>query len=302
MNRKTLAAAFLGAVVLTGCSVETETNEQAIDYDYDMFSGTTEKESCVAPGQRSWLDVNDYGVVLPADTRTFEFAGTPDAGRPGGFLVKEGAEAGPITVSAAGNITMLVSGVAAFDLTTNCDTLDAFWRKVGRKYAADTPEGWRRMLGVVVQQPLDRAMDAAAKPYTWEQLSGDNNIKQAWEKEVARLAQEFVKEQTGAEYFTNFKLTLQMPVPPASLQDAKTAKEVAAQRNEAQIAENTRAATESEQIKKLVEILGRDGAVAWKAAQLQAEVLMKAVERGQLQVYVAGNGALNVAPKGGSLQ
>ncbi|MBB5081327.1 hypothetical protein [Nonomuraea endophytica] len=285
MTRKYIPAAILALAALTACSVTTETNEQAIDYDYDMFSGTTKKESCVAPGQRSMLDINDYGVVLPADLRTFEFAGSADPKNPNAVVVKEGAETGPITVSAAGNITMLVSGVASFNLTTDCATLDEFWRNIGRKYAADTPDGWRRMLSVVVQQPLDRAMDAAAKAYTWEQLSGDNTVKQNWEKAVADSLPGFIQEQTGKQYFTNFKLTLQMPMAPPSLQDAKTAKEVANQRNEAQKAENTRALTELDQIKALKDVLGIEGAVLWRA-----------VEKGQLQVYVTGDGKVNVTP------
>ncbi|MFC3985484.1 SPFH domain-containing protein [Streptosporangium jomthongense] len=276
MPRKFAPAGLLAVVVLvTGCSITTDTNERGLDYDYDSWSGEKSLEGCVEPGQRAWQDINDPGVVLPADQRSFEFTNGATA------------ESKPITVVSKDNLEMSVEGVATFYLTGDCKTLDDFYRKIGQKFRADTEEGWARMLGVYVKQPLDRAMDAAAKKYPWKDLFANPQVKQTWENEVASLASQFIKEQAGADYFTGFKFTLQQPQPPQKVRDALAEAQEAIEQNAAQKNKNEQVKTELESIKDLVKVLGPNG-----------YVLYEALKRGQITVVpVPADGAVNIAPK-----
>ncbi|MET8006285.1 SPFH domain-containing protein [Nonomuraea glycinis] len=268
-----LAAAALLAV--TACSITTDTNEVGLDYDYDSWSGTTTKEGCVPPGQRAWQDINDPGYVYPADQRSFDFS------------ANDGAESKPITVVSKDNLEMSVAGVSTFYLNQDCDTLATFHDKIGKKFAADTDEGWKRLLGVYIKQPLDRAMDAAAKKYAWKQLYADPAIKQAWETEVATLAQQFIKEQAGADYFTQFRFTLQQPQPPANVSKALASAQEAIEQNAAQKNKNEQVKTELESIKELVEVLGPEGYVLYQA--------MKDGKVSLVPVPIGSN--VNVTPK-----
>ncbi|MGA4995843.1 SPFH domain-containing protein [Nonomuraea bangladeshensis] len=276
-TRNTSAALLAAAALLavTACSVTTDTNEVGLDYDYDSWAGETTIEGCVSPGQRAWQDINDVGVIYPADQRSFDFSDNA------------GAESKPITVVSKDNLEMSVAGVATFYLNQDCKALQAFHEKVGKKFAADTPEGWARLLSVYIKQPLDRAMDAAAKKYDWKQLFADPAIKQAWETEVGTLAQQFIKEQAGADFFTQFRFTLQQPQPPQNVRTALAAAQEAVEQNAAQKNRNEQVQTELQSIKELVKVLGPEG-----------YVLYQAMKDGKVQIVPVPVGSnVNVAPK-----
>lgn len=283
MNRKLLPAVGLAALALTGCSITTDTNQVGLDYDYDSWSGAKTLEGCVSPGTRAWQDINDPGVAYPADQRSFEF----QSSQKDPSVPVEGAESVSLGVVSKDNLEMSVAGVATFYLNQDCKTLQAFSEKIGQKYAADTNEGWARMLGVYIKQPLDRAMDAAAKKYEWKQLFADPAIKQAWETEVAALAQQFIKEQAGADFFTQFRFTLQQPQPPQKVRDALASAQQAIEENAAQANKNEQIDTELQSIERLVKVLGPQG-----------YVLYQAIKDGKVTIVPVPMGsAVNVNPK-----
>ncbi len=284
MNRRyTVTGLALAALLASGCAITTDTNERGLDYDYDSWSGEKTLEGCVEPGQRAWQDINDPGVALPADQRSFEFRPDPRDPR----VPAPGAESTSIGVVSKDNTEMSVEGVATFYLTKDCKTLESFWRTIGQKYAADTDEGWNRMLGVYVKQPLDRAMDAAAKKYPWKDLYANPQVKQAWENEVSGLASQFIKEQAGADYFSGFKFTLQQPQPPQKVRDALASAQEAIEQNAAQKNRNEQVKTEIQSIKELVDVLGPSG-----------YVLYQAIKDGKVSIVpVPVGSAVNVSPK-----
>ncbi|WP_433542053.1 SPFH domain-containing protein (plasmid) [Streptosporangium sandarakinum] len=272
--KKTLAIAAV-ALFASACSITTDTNEVGLDYDYDSWSGEKVLEGCVPPGNRAWQDINDPGFAYPADQRSFDFSDS------------QGAESKPITVVSKDNLEMSVAGVATFYLNQDCKTLQAFHEKIGQKFAANTDEGWARLLGVYIKQPLDRAMDAAAKKYDWKQLFADPAIKQAWETEVATLAQQFIKEQAGSEFFSQFRFTLQQPQPPQNVRNALAAAQEAVEQNAAQRNKNEQVKTELQSIKELVSVLGPEG-----------YVLYQAMKDGKVQIVPVPIGSnINVTPK-----
>ncbi|SEG78166.1 SPFH domain / Band 7 family protein [Nonomuraea solani] len=273
MKRIALPACLLAATMATGCSITTpQPDQKGIVYDAGMFSDTT-FQNCIDPGSRDVSGPGDQGFVYPNGQRTFEFAN------------KDSAESKPLTVVTKDNLEMTVSGVATFSLTTDCGTLRKFHEQIGLKFKAYEDEGWNRLLGVYIGQPLDRAMDAAAKAYGWKDLFSNPTIKQEWEKSVATYAAQFIKEQGGEGFFGGFSVTLQQPQPPQGVRDALASAQQAVEENTAQKAKNEKARTEMEAIKALVEVLGPEGAVMWQA-----------VKDGRVS-FVVSDGGVSVAPK-----
>lgn len=274
MKPRTLSAIAVLAVAVTACSITTpEPDQKGIVYDAGAFSDTT-FQNCVEPGARDVSDWGDKGFVYPNGQRTFEFA------------AKKDAESKPLTVVTKDNLEMTVSGVATFSLTTDCVTLRKFHEQIGLKFKAYENDGWNRLLGVYIGQPLDRAMDAAAKAYGWKDLFSNPTIKQEWERSVATYAAQFIKEQGGAGFFGGFSVTLQQPQPPQGVRDALASAQQALEENAAQKNKNERAKTELESIKQLVDVLGPQGAVLWQA-----------IKDGRISFVVANGGNVAVTPK-----
>lgn len=274
MTPRTLTAGLLAAALITGCSITTpEPDQKGIVYDAGMFSDTT-FQNCINPGSRDVSGWGDQGFVYPNGQRTFEFAD------------KQGAESKPLTVVTKDNLEMTVSGVATFSLTTDCATLRKFHEQIGLKFKAYENGGWDRLLGVYIGQPLDRAMDAAAKAYGWKDLFSNPAVKQEWEKSVATYAAQFIKEQGGAGFFGTFSVTLQQPQPPQGVRDALASAQQAVEENAAQKNKNEKSKTELESIKQLVDVLGPQG-----------YVIFKAIQDGRVQIVVTNGQAVTVTPK-----
>jgi hypothetical protein len=275
MSRNIRPLGLLAAALLVaGCSITTpEPDQKGIVYDAGMFSDTT-FQNCINPGSRDVSGPGDQGFVYPNGQRTFEFA------------EKNGAESGSLTVVSKDNLEMTVAGVATFSLTTDCKTLQKFHEQIGLKFRAYEDDGWNRLLGVYIGQPLDRAMDAAAKEYGWKDLFSNPQIKQEWERKVAAFAAQFIQEQGGAGFFGGFSVTLQQPQPPQGVRDALASAQQAVEENAAQKNKNAKAATELESIKALVKVLGRENAVMWRA-----------IQDGRVQIIIADGQAVAVTPK-----
>jgi hypothetical protein len=130
-------------------------------------------------------------------------------------------------------------------------------------------------------------MDAAAKKYDWKQLFADPAIKQARETEVGTLAQQFIKEQAGADFSAQFRFTLQQPQPPQNVRTALASAQEAIEQNAAQKNRNEQVKTELQSIKELVEVLGPEG-----------YVLYQAMKDGNVQIVPVPVGSnVNVTPK-----
>jgi hypothetical protein len=285
------AAGILGATLaLNGCTtINTQPDEAGLVYDAGPISNT-EFDTCVGPSTRAWDGPGDLHYTYPFGQRTFDFSGG------------EGADGNPISVVTKDNVTMTVAGVATFALNTECETLRQFHERIGIKFHAwmedgQTTDGWRNMLNVYLKQPLDKAMDAVSKKYSYKELYSDPSVKEAWEEEVGSLASRFIKDQAGAEFFCqpsytgkgecgNAVLTLQTPIPPENIRAALTAEQEAVAQNNAQKQRNETVRTELESIRELVEVLGPQG-----------YVLYKAIEEGQVSVVpVPAGSGINITP------
>ena len=75
----------------------------------------------------------------------------------------------------------------------------------------------------------------------------------------------YVRQQMGDDFFVDFRVTLQKPIIPADLQAANEAKQVAIQQNLAQEERNATINTEIDSIQDLVDVLGIEGYLIYKA-------------------------------------
>lgn len=222
MNKSTKVATAIGVagVVLmgTGCSINTNSDEIGLIYDAGVFSSTTFEE-CVQPGNREYHGPGDKEYTYPAGQRSYAFGEA------------ESDDTGTLSMVSSDNLTMQVAGIMTFQLNTNCDSLQDFHEKIGLKYNAYDSSGWNDMLAHYLLQPLDRAVDAAAKEYEWQDMFNNAEVKEEWEDRVGELTAQYINEMGGGDYFCsptadlseecgNPKLTLQQPQIPSDTAQA----------------------------------------------------------------------------------
>ena len=255
----TALAAVLGLVVVAGCSsVNTQADEQALHYKGGALSSAS-FENCVPASTRNYDGPGDSHYVYPLGQRTYAF-GASDA------------DTGPISVVSNDNVSMQVSGVTTFNLTNDCDMLRKFHEQIGNKFNADmvggsTPEGWNRMLGQYMKQPLEKALDAASKNYGYRELYTNPDVKEEWETSVSDLTKRYMLEQTGENYFQNINLTIQAPEPPENIKTALEAEQEAVAQNEAQEQRNATARTQYHSFTDCKKVLSESNCVLLNLAR-----------------------------------
>jgi regulator of protease activity HflC (stomatin/prohibitin superfamily) len=283
--KRTPVLAVAAAILLAGtagCANSVEPDRAGLEYNAGAFS-STKFDNCVAPGTRAWHGPQDRVYSYPAGQRTYEFGATKEA------------DSGAIEIVTKDNLTMQVTGVATFALNTDCKALQRFHERIGIKYGAQEEAGWNKMLGVYLRQPLDRAMDAAAKKHPWKDLYSNPTVKRAWETEVGTTVVQQVNTVAGGNVFCApgftgkgpcgvFSLTLQQPTPPPNVRNALASAQEAIERATAQKNENVRVQTELDSIKALVKVLGAQG-----------YILYQAIKEGKIKIVpVPAGGAINV--------
>lgn len=277
-----LAAA---ALLTAGCSAAVGPDQAGVEYNGGVIQAT-KFTNCAKTGTREYRGPGDHIYLYPAGQRSYEFSDKKDS-----------ADTGPISVVSKDNLQMDVSGVATFSLNTDCDTLRRFHEQIGIKYKAYTDAGWLKMLGTYLRQPLDRAMDQAAKKYPWKDLYSNPAVKRQWEQEVGQQVVAQVNATAGGQFFCapsftgkgqcgSFNLTLQQPQPPQNVRNALAQAQEAAEQAEAQKNRNVQVRTELDAIRDLVKVLGPDG-----------YVLYQAIKDGRITVVpVPQGGNLNITP------
>lgn len=264
----------VGALVFAGLAlfvfaqpttVSTGPDQVALHYSAGPFSPTRFSD-CIGSSSRAWNGPKDRHFKYPSSQRNYVFDAADGDRGPIQFVTKDGIE-------------MSVNGVAAFRLNTQCEALHKFHDLIGNRYLAymdsdsgNGSSGWLRMLGVYVSKPLETAVDRASQNYTYTQLYLDPAIKAKWERDVLAQLPDLVGRQIDGDedFFTNFSITLQKPVPPASVKEALENQQAAVAKANARKAEadaQVAAAraqieverAEAQKILQRIKVLGRDG-------------------------------------------
>jgi regulator of protease activity HflC (stomatin/prohibitin superfamily) len=245
--------------------VSTGPDQVALHYKAGPFSATRFSD-CIEQSSRVWDGPKDRHFLYPSSQRNYVFDAQDGDRAAITFVTKDGIE-------------MSVNGVVAFRLNTQCEVLHKFHDLIGNRYSAymdssagNGSVGWLRMLGVYLSKPLETAVDRASQNYTYTQLYIDPAVKAKWENDVLDQLPDLVGRQIDGdeEFFTNFQITLQKPVPPASVKEALENQQAAVAKANARKAEadaQVAAAraqievekAEAQKINERIKVLGRDG-------------------------------------------
>lgn len=212
MNKKLLAVIPLVALALTGCSTISGPDEIGLYYMKGPSDGYAFGR-CVAPGQTGPQEWNNEIIFLPTGLQKWVIDDMPDPDHPGKFIIAPGADSADVIVVSAKPEKDQPSGVqvkiptkTSFKLNTFCDkdggNIRKFWEVIGRRYGADTPDGWKRLLEaelVPIQKTIIREVirEYSADPF----VANLDNVQSDAQKKISdRLAIEF-NRLSGGNFF-----------------------------------------------------------------------------------------------------
>lgn len=205
-------AAILG---LTACSTIAPPDAVGLYYNEGPSDGF-KFAHCFAPGEASDAEWNNSVVYLPYNVRTWVIDDEPvynGDGKIVGYKIAPGADSGDTIIVSAkpekdqpSGVQVKLSTKTNFKLNTFCDEQGGvarqFWETVGRRYSADTPEGWKNMLNaelVPIQKTIikDVVRNYSADPF----IANLEGVQTEAQNEIAkRLAVEF-NRITGGQFF-----------------------------------------------------------------------------------------------------
>ena len=203
-----IAVVTIVAVVATGslaaCSSVAPPDEVGLYYMKGPIDGH-KFDHCYKPSTTTSYSWNNETILLPASLRTWNIA-------PAGTL---GADSNiPVTVNSKAEENQ-PSGVQVhlwtqtnFTLNTSCgvDEKDAespivrFWEEIGRRYDANTDEGWKNMLSNTIVTALETSSRSVAREYTADELVS-GVVREEAQRKIATLFQSEIIRVVGGDYF-----------------------------------------------------------------------------------------------------
>lgn len=236
------------STVLTGCSSTTDPDQVGLYYLQGSSDGN-HFDHCTLPGQTDDFEWNNEIVYLPTSLRTWtitaengdsnkaiEVSTKPEKDQPSGVPVK-------------------VWSQTKFFLNTFCDAkggvVKEFWEKVGRRYNANTTDGWNRMLNDLLVPALQKVTRDVIRTYEADALVG--NVGGVQTAAQTAVGTEFAKELNrlaGGNYFCGPSYSRLLAECPAvefaildidyadpGIQEARNAKQKALEQAAAKLAE-----------------------------------------------------------------
>lgn len=205
MSRITAKKIVVSAVLIafaagaTGCSTVAANDEVGLYYNQGSIDGDVFSH-CIEPGEAGDASWNNEVYFLPVNQRTWNIGG-------------EGADSGAPIVSSSKPQEGQPSGVevqvwpkVTFKLNSFCDKegglLKPFWENLGRRYGADTAEGWRKMLLEVLVPPLEKSVRDVTRNYSADALVGNvEGIIATVQTEISAQFTRELKRMAGGDYF-----------------------------------------------------------------------------------------------------
>lgn len=278
MKAKIIAALVAMMLVLTGCSsYSTDVDQTAIEQDgYLMFKTDKTLVTCHSAGKSGYGGVgNDY-YLYPAGQRTYSFTGNSSE-----------AEMAPVPAVTSDGQTLKVPGFVKFTLTSDCESLYDFHKKVGVKYNAFENNGWNNLLNDYLGTPVIASVNDAVGDTGWYDLYTDAALRGEIEKELNTTLQNKVNSALGGDWITIQGVTLSKPLASAELQKGLEAAEKAKLENEAQKQRNETARTKYQTLGDCKQEVSED----WCA-------IFYLADQGKIDLLPIPNGGnLNVTPR-----
>lgn len=199
-TRVVLAGVALTALIgITGCSTIAEPDKVGLYY-LEGNSDGYQFDKCIEPGQTGDAEWNNSIVFLPTSLRTWNIAGDG------------GDSKDPIVVSSKpqpdqpSGVPVNVWSQTNLVLNTFCDkdggVIRTFWESLGRRYSADTVDGWTAMMKVTVVPALEKATRNVVRQYAADELVANKDSIQA--KIQDEIAKEFsieLERLSGGKFF-----------------------------------------------------------------------------------------------------
>lgn len=191
--------AGLGLVLgLSSCTTTPQPDEIVLHYHGGPLEGNS-FDKVILPGTQAgnW-NVGDTRVFLPTSLRTWNIA-------PG----SEDQEA-PIVAPAKDNVPVAVFLQVNMLLNTNVDdaedfpggTLREFWEVIGRRYGADTDDGWLRMMRVTVVPALTKAVTDTVRAHDSDPLVyNTDGIYTDVQAKIGETFQRELERLSGGDFF-----------------------------------------------------------------------------------------------------
>jgi hypothetical protein len=185
----------------SACSTIAPAEKVGLWYERGQFDGD-KFSHCAVPGKSDEVNWDGDGVFwLTTSVRTWNIA--PSGGDTNQALVVMGK---PDAGQQSG-VEVLVWVQTNFMLNTYCGAdekdpnapFNTWWRKLGDRYDADTPEGWKDMLNNTVIPALEKAKNVL-RAYTADELV----LGSVWKDAEPIFAKEFSDELTrlsGGNFF-----------------------------------------------------------------------------------------------------
>lgn len=200
----TATAAVLAVGSLAACSEIAPPDEVGLYYLEGPDDGF-KFDHCYDPGSTTDAVWNNSVVLLPASLRTWNIAppGTPGADSNTPIIVNSKPEDGQPS-----GVQVSLWTQTNFSLNTYCgaEGKDAaspmvqFWEKIGRRYAADTPDGWKAMLSATIVTALETSARSVVRGYTADSLVSGQTREQV-QSEIATLFQSEIKRVVGGDFY-----------------------------------------------------------------------------------------------------
>lgn len=240
------ALAVVGLVSTTACSEIAPPDQIGLYYAEGQVDGF-KFDHCVEPGSSDDWIANNSIVWLPDNLRTWNIS------------PQDGDSNVPITVASKpepnqpSGVQVNVWSQTNMALNTTCTDANSpvvqWWENMGRRYNADTDDGWRVMLLNTVVPALEKASRSVVRNYSADALVAGTVLAEVQERISTEFATE-LKRLTGGDYFCGPTFRRGSPdCPPvqilvkdidytdAGIQEARNNKQKALENAAAQVAE-----------------------------------------------------------------
>jgi hypothetical protein len=233
---------------LTACTSTTDPDQVGLYYAQGSLDGN-QFDHCTKSGQTDDYEWNNSIIYLPTSARTWTISPDPSADSNEAVVVSAKPEEGQPS-----GVQVKVWSQTKFKLNTYCDDsggqIKPFWENTGRRYGADTEEGWRKMLLDNLVPALQKITRDAIRLYTADQLVGNlDGVQTTAQAAISTQLATELNRLAGGNYFCGPSFDRSKPeCPPLEfaildidyfdpgIQEARNAKQKATEEAAAQVA------------------------------------------------------------------